>query len=104
MQDVPKAYSDFRARFPGIVEKNEELGTLVHEQGGPLDARTRWLIKLGISAASRHRTSVATHARRAREAGATEEEIAHALLLVIPTCGFPTFMEAYNEIFPGKGD
>ncbi len=28
---------------------------------------------------------------------ATDEEITHALLLVIPSCGFPIFMEAYNE-------
>jgi len=98
MQDVPKPYAQFKARFPQILEKNEELGTFIHEYGGPLDEKTRWLVKLGISAASRHRTSVATHAKKAQEAGATEEEITHALLLVIPTCGFPTFMEAYNEV------
>jgi alkylhydroperoxidase/carboxymuconolactone decarboxylase family protein YurZ len=33
---------------------------------------------------------------RAREAGASEDDILHALFLVIPTCGFPTFMEAYR--------
>ncbi len=98
MKDVPKPYAQFRARFPHILEKNEELGTFIHEHGGPLDEKTRWLIKLGISAAGRHQTGVATHAKKAREAGAAEEEIMHALLLVIPTCGFPTFMEAYNEI------
>mgnify|MGYP001769201599 FL=1 len=97
MQEVPKPYAQFKARFPQILEKNEELGTFIHEYGGPLDEKTRWLIKLGISAAGRHQTGVATHAKRAKEAGATEEEIIHALLLVIPTCGFPTFMEAYNE-------
>ncbi|NLV72431.1 MAG: carboxymuconolactone decarboxylase family protein [Actinobacteria bacterium] len=97
MQDIPKPYAQFKARFPQILERNEELGTFIHEYGGPLDEKTRWLIKLGISAAGRHQTGVATHAKRAKEAGATEEEIIHALLLVIPTCGFPTFMEAYNE-------
>lgn len=100
MQEVPKPYAEFKARYPQILAKNEELGTLVHEQGGPLDEKTRWLIKLGISAAGRHQTGVATHAAKARAAGATEEEIVHALLLVIPTCGFPTFMEAYNQINP----
>ena len=98
MQDIPKPYAQFKARFPEILQRNEELGQFIHEQGGPLDDKTRWLIKLGISAASRHQTGVATHAKRAREAGATEEEINHALLLVIPTCGFPTFMEAYNQV------
>ncbi len=98
MQEVPKPYADFKMRFPQILEKNEELGVLIHEHGGPLDEKTRWLVKLGISAASRHQTGVATHAAKAREAGASQEEIVHALLLVIPTCGFPTFMEAYNQI------
>jgi 4-carboxymuconolactone decarboxylase len=98
MKDVPQPYAEFKAKFPEILKKNEELGTLIHEQGGPLDDKTRWLIKLGISAASRHQTGVVTHAARAKAAGATREEIVHALLLVIPTCGFPTFMEAYNEV------
>ncbi len=31
-----------------ILEKNEALGQYVHEHGGPLDEKTRWLIKLGI--------------------------------------------------------
>ena len=98
MKDVPKPYARFGAQFPAILAKNEELGTFVHEHGGPIDEKTRWLIKLGISAASRHQTGVTTHAKRARQAGATDAEILHALLLVIPTCGFPTFMEAYNQL------
>jgi AhpD family alkylhydroperoxidase len=96
MKEVHQYYADFKNRFPELVEKNEALGVYVHEQGGPLDEKTRWLIKIGISAASHHQRAVVTHARKAREAGATEEEILHALLLVIPTCGFPTFMEAYR--------
>ena len=45
-----------------------------------------------------HASDLERYCEKAREAGAAEEEIMHALLLVIPTCGFPTFMEAYNEI------
>ena len=97
MKDIHGLYTDFRAQFPEILEKNEALGQFIHENGGPLDEKTRWLVKLGISAASHHQSGVSTHVVRAREAGASEEEILHALLLVIPTCGFPTFMEAYRE-------
>ena len=97
MRDVHELYTDFKAEFPEINEKNEALGQFIHEHGGPLDEKTRWLIKLGISAATHHQRAVLTHVERAREAGATEEEIVHAMLLVIPTCGFPTFMEAYRE-------
>jgi AhpD family alkylhydroperoxidase len=97
MKDVPEVYAGFGDKFPEILEKNEELGQLIHDQGGPLEDKTRWLVKLGISAASRHQTAVSTHVARARAAGASEEEILHALLLVIPSCGFPIFMEAYRE-------
>ena len=55
----------------------------------------RWLIKAAVSGASGHRIALETHIAKAREAGATEEEIVHALLLLIQTTGFPTFMEAY---------
>ena len=97
MTNVPKPYAKFAAEFPEVLVKNEDLGTYIHDKAGPLDEKTRWLIKLGISAASRHQTGVSTHVSKARAAGATEAEIRHALLLVIPTCGFPTFMEAYRE-------
>ncbi len=55
-----------------------------------------WLIKVAISGASRHQLALETHIIKAREAGATDEEIEHALLLLIQTAGFPTFMEAYS--------
>lgn len=97
MKEVPELYGDFRDQFPKIVEMNEALGRYIHEEGGPLDEKVRALIKVGITAASHHQTALSTQLARAREAGASEEEILHALLLVIPTCGFPTFMEAYRE-------
>ena len=97
MKDVPALYSEFRAQFPEILQRHEALGRAVHDQGGPLDEKTRSLIKLGIDAASHHQTAVTTQVARARDAGASEEEIMHALLLVIPSCGFSTFMEAYRE-------
>ena len=95
MKDIHQVYTDFRGEFPGVLEKYEELGRFLHEQGGPLDGKTRALVKLGISAAGRHGAALETQLERAREAGASEAEILHALLLLIPTCGFPTFMEAY---------
>ena len=96
MKDYYPLFAEFKTEHPEIFEKNEALGEFIHQHGGPLEDKTRWLVKLGISAATRHQNAVGTHVARARDAGATEEEILHALLLVIPTCGFPTFMEAYR--------
>ncbi|NLE73548.1 MAG: carboxymuconolactone decarboxylase family protein [Actinobacteria bacterium] len=96
MEDIHQIFTEFKREFPAIHEKNEALGQLIHENAGPLDTKTRWLIKLGISAAGGHHRALVTHIHAAREAGATEEEIRHTLLLLIPTCGFPAFMEAYQ--------
>jgi 4-carboxymuconolactone decarboxylase len=95
MKDLHKIYTVFKKDFPEINEAHEALGEKIHKESGPLPEKVRWLIKIAISGASRHHTALETHIKKAREAGATEAEIKHALLLLIQTVGFPTFMEAY---------
>lgn len=95
MEDVHKIFSEFKKEFPGIHEKHAALGEEVHQKGGPLPEKTRWLIKISISAAGNHKRALETHIRRARAAGVAEDEIKHALLLLIPTAGFPAFMKSY---------
>jgi len=96
MKDVHKIFTTFKKDFPDICKKHEALGKDIHEKSGPLPEKTRWLIKVAISGASGHLLALETHIVRAREAGATEDEIKQALLLLIQTTGFPTFMEAYT--------
>jgi 4-carboxymuconolactone decarboxylase len=103
MKDHYPLFAEFKAEHPDILERVEALGEYVHQQGGPLDEKTRCLIKVGIAAAHHRQNALGTHVAKAREAGATEEEIRHALFLVIPTCGFPHFMEAYR-VYKAKGD
>jgi alkylhydroperoxidase/carboxymuconolactone decarboxylase family protein YurZ len=95
MEDIHKIFSEFKEEFPEIHEKHEALGKEVHEKGGPLDGKSRWLIKMAISGACNHKRALATHIRKARAAGINEDEIKHALLLLIPTAGFPAFMKSY---------
>ncbi len=95
MKDVHKIFSEFKKEFPGIHEKHAALGEEVHEKGGPLPEETRWLIKIAISAACNHMRALETHIRKAAAAGVAEDEIKHALLLLIPTAGFPAFMKSY---------
>ena len=96
MADIHDIYTIFKKEFPRIDAKQEALGKEIHERGGPLPDKVRWLIKVAVSAASQHKLALETHIIKAREAGATEDEIKHALLLVIPTTGFPMFMECYS--------
>lgn len=81
-------------KYGEIYEAYENYGKKVHYEGGPLDQKTRWLIKVAVSAACKHHYSVRTHIRKALKSGCTRDEIEHALLLVAPTAGFPAFMEA----------
>jgi 4-carboxymuconolactone decarboxylase len=96
MKDVHEVFTVFKKDFPEINKGHEALGKVIHENSGPLTDKVRWLIKVGISGASGHTIALETHIVRARDAGATEEEIKHALLLIIQTAGFPMFMEAYS--------
>ena len=98
MEDIHKIFSQFKEEFPGIHQKHEALGKEVHEKGGPLDEKSRWLIKIAISGACNHKRALETHIRKAKSAGVGEAEIKHALLLLIPTAGFPAFMKSYTVL------
>lgn len=76
-----------------IYQAYQQFGQLVHEQGGPLDEKTRWLIKVSLSVAGQNEYALRTHIRKALKNGCTSAEIEHAVLLVAPTAGFPRMME-----------
>ena len=81
-------YQYLNERFPTVLAAVENLGETVHS-AGPLDRKTAELIQLAAAAATQSTGSTRTHARKARDAGASNEEIEHALLLLISTIGFP---------------
>jgi 4-carboxymuconolactone decarboxylase len=96
MKDLHEVFTRFKEEFPSIYASYEALGNEIHEKAGPLPEKVRWLLKVAISGASGHSLALETHIVKAREAGATDDEIVHTLLLLIQTTGFPTFMEAYS--------
>ena len=98
MEDIHEIFTKFKNEFPEIYANHEALGKEIHEKAGPLEEKSRWLIKIAISAACNHKRALATHIRKAQVAGVTDEEIKHALLLLIPTAGFPLFMKAYSVL------
>jgi len=98
MKDVHETFTQFKAEFPKVYAGHEALGKVIHEESGPLPEKTRWLLKIAISGASGHSKALATHIGKGRECGLTDEEIDHALLLLIQTSGFPTFMRAYEVL------
>jgi AhpD family alkylhydroperoxidase len=71
----------------------------------PLDRKTVELVKLGIAVGGRLEGAVHAHVRRARDHGASPEEIRHAIRLALTTVGFPTMMSALswaNDVLAGK--
>ena len=95
MSGLPKKFKDFMEDHPAIARAYESLGTAVHADG-PLDEKTRALIKLGISTGARLEGALHSHVRKAIEAGATNEEMRHAVILAIPTLGLPSTMAALS--------
>jgi AhpD family alkylhydroperoxidase len=96
MEDAHKIFTKFKKEFPRVYSDHEALGKEIHENSGPLPEKVRWLIKIAVSGASQHPIALETHIMKAKEAGVSDDEIKHALLLLIQTAGFPTFMEAYS--------
>lgn len=94
MKDKKENFQYFREKHSEIFEAYENFGHLLHEKGGPLDTKTRWLIKVAVSAASQYEYALQTHIEKAQAAGCTREEIEHAILLVAPSAGFPKAMKA----------
>ncbi|MCL5027970.1 MAG: carboxymuconolactone decarboxylase family protein [Bacteroidetes bacterium] len=97
MSQIPKRFQKFTEDYPKIAKSYEELGDAVHS-AGPLDEKTRALIKLAISTGARLEGAVHSHARKALKAGVTKEEMRHAVLLALPTIGLPSMMAALSWI------
>lgn len=97
MSQIPKRFQRFTEEFPNVAKAYEELGDAVHN-AGPLDEKTRALIKLAISTGARLEGAVHSHVRKALKAGVTKEEMRHAVLLALPTIGLPSMMAAMTWI------
>ena len=91
MSKLPKLYLKFKKKQAKVWRAYDRLGAATAESG-PLDAKARELIKLGMAAGSKSESAVQSHTHRALEAGATPEEIEHALVLGVTTLGFPAMM------------
>lgn len=92
---LPKHYLGLRRRYGKVMDSVEALGQAVRT-AGPLDEKSVQLIQLAAAAAIRSEGSVHSHVRRALEAGASPEEIRHALVLLTSTIGFPTTAAALS--------
>ena len=103
-KSFPKWYTFLKKKHGNFLDAVERLGEAVRTSG-PLDEKTSQLIQLAAAAASRSEGSVHSHARRALQAGASPEEIYHAIILLTSTIGFPHTSAALSwayDVIEGK--
>jgi 4-carboxymuconolactone decarboxylase len=104
MSELPRLYVKFRDENPEIADAYEALGGAVH-QAGPLDERTRALVKIALATGAGLEGAVHAHVRKALALGLTREEITHAIILALTTLGWPRMHAAWtwaNDIFEGR--
>ena len=97
MAKYPKNYVMIQKRFPELMKAHEDTGKRAKE-AGLIDAKTGNLIQLAACVALRSEGGVHSHARRAMQAGASKDEIYHAIALLINTVGFSTAAAAFSWV------
>ena len=97
MTYLPSIYKEFKQQFPEIARAYDELAVKCHSWG-PLEEKTRRLIKLGVAMGLNSEGGVRSHTRRALEEGVTADELHHAVLLAFTTTGFPTMIAAMKWV------
>ncbi|MFQ6017499.1 MAG: carboxymuconolactone decarboxylase family protein [Kiloniellaceae bacterium] len=101
----PSGAGAFAEDFPAVWEAYRALGERAAESG-PLDARTRRLIKLALAIGAGSEGAVHSHARQALEDGLPPDELRQVATLAITTLGFPAAIAGLswiNDIVKGKG-
>jgi alkylhydroperoxidase/carboxymuconolactone decarboxylase family protein YurZ len=93
----PNSISAFEKKHPAVWEAFAKLGEACHETG-PLDEKTRRLVKLAMAVGLRHEGAVHSAARNALQSGVAREEIEHVVILAITTIGWPSAYAAMTWI------
>jgi alkylhydroperoxidase/carboxymuconolactone decarboxylase family protein YurZ len=93
MRQLPDAFEAINKDHPAVMQAYEALAKAAQE-AGPLDERVRRLVKLGIAVGARLEGAVKSHAAQARDAGISEPEIDHVVMLALTTIGLPSTVAA----------
>ncbi len=113
--DVPGAYAYFRQYFGFVPDYVELLGDrvgpglegyfLMRESSlgeTPLPPRDMELLLCAVNAAEYQPRFVAIHARGARRAGATEEQLVEAALVAMPFAGVASWLPAAQGVIESR--
>lgn len=94
---LPDVYLTFRDRHPAVADALDRLGAAADESG-PLDARERRLVTLGVAVGAVSQGAVRSNVRKALDLGVSEDEIRHVIALSVSTRGFPAAVAAFGWV------
>ncbi len=102
---MPKGAQYLMDRCPTVWMMYERLGQACAESG-PLDERSRRLVKLALAIGAGSEGAVHSHTRRGLAEGMTVSELEHVAVLAIPTLGLPRAVAAMcwiRDLCPEQG-
>lgn len=94
-KDAPSTYESFLRRYPALGEGWDAIRR-AEEASGPLDRKSRRLVKLGVAIGAHREGAVHSAVRKARDAGASTGEIFQVVALAASTIGLPSAVAAYT--------
>lgn len=95
--DLPTGASRLADDYPEVWAAYQALGRAC-STAGPLDDRTKRLLKLALAVGGRSEGAVHSHARRALAEGFSAEEVLQVAALAVPTLGLPQAVAAFTWI------
>lgn len=95
--ELPSAAGKLAEKYPSVWQAYAALGNATAE-AGPLDARTRRLVKLALSIGAASEGAVHSHGRRALDEGLSSKELLQVALLAIGTLGLPQAVKGLTWI------
>ena len=96
-RQIPKPVEELWKRYQTVWKAFNELGSRCHE-AGPLDEKSRRLVKLALSIGAGLEGATHSAVRNAQSVGITQEEIDHVALLAVSTLGMPAATRAFTWI------
>lgn len=96
-QKLPSPVEDFKDAYADVWKAFTQLGNRCHE-AGPLDEKTRRLVKVALAIGAGLEGGTHSAVRNALAAGVSPEEIRHTAVLAVTTIGFPSAVRALTWI------
>ena len=96
-KNLPRPVEDFRTAYPDVWKAFTELGDHCHK-AGPLDEKTRRLVKVALSIGAGLEGGTHSAVRNALASGVEPEEIRHVAVLGTTTIGLPATVRSLTWI------